>query len=220
MKAQPPQSWPMSLKDFLRVVVGKGIPSARTVKERMRHFRNFLAWWNETAKKAAMQGHMMATEKPELTIKRCKAVGFTEAKFRMFSEYFDMWNAGRKKVKQNRRKPPQSWPMTFKDFLREVVGRNMASARTETDRMRYLKQFLIWWRECLQKGGYYTLEAVTDTAMLYEDWTPEQIIEKRRKDGFSENDIGRWTNAFRQWKEGIFKRRAQVAAKARWGVCD
>jgi hypothetical protein len=116
-------------------------------------------------------------------------------------------------------KPPE-WPMPFKVFLRKIIGEKMASARTEKIRIRFFTEFLQWWREILLDPldrQHSWVQIFTWPRMLKGDWTPEQIIAERQRDGFAYNEVDAWATLFGMgWMPGRFKRRAKIGAKARW----
>jgi hypothetical protein len=111
--------------------------------------------------------------------------------------------------------PGQRWP--FKDFLRVIIGGGMASAQTETSRIRFLTQFLAWWKECLLGPERWLVERSTSQEMSNGDWTPEEIIAQRRKTGFSEAEARSWGWMFKAiWQERKFHRRAKLGGHASW----
>jgi hypothetical protein len=123
--------------------------------------------------------------------------------------------------------------MSFGDFLRDVIGAGLASARTETDRMRYLRQFLDWWKRCQSSEKHVELcrcwlkhaprpfdlernKRIVYNAMYNPYWTPEGILIEKRRTGFTHLDVYTWRWLFTIWTKGRFKRRARLAARARW----
>jgi hypothetical protein len=109
--------------------------------------------------------------------------------------------------------------MSFKTFLRDVIGGAIPSAKTETDRMRHLREFLRWWNSMTlrEEAGFVSMiRSATPPAMFTEGWTPENIIQEKRMSGFSPDDVCVWTSFFELYDGGRLNRRAQKAATARW----
>jgi len=111
----------------------------------------------------------------------------------------------------------QRWP--FSAFLRVVIGKRIASARTETSRVRFLTQFLLWWRDVLvqlSSSWDWKIYESTNERMRDGKWMPAQIITERRQSGFSQPEIDAWSFILGIWLEGKPKRQATTAGRASW----
>jgi hypothetical protein len=116
---------------------------------------------------------------------------------------------------------PYGQNMAFQDFLREVIGKAVKCATTKKTRMHYLTEFLLWWREVLIKPSDVDIweRAVWDrtrAVMRDGNWTPEEIIVQKQRDGFtlSEQDLWRWV--IYQWRQKWKTRRGKTGANASW----
>jgi hypothetical protein len=93
--------------------------------------------------------------------------------------------------------------MSFNDFGREVVGLQIASARTIKKRIKFMTDFLIWWRERLVAYDSmvysYTPRSMLKPDGSVGDWTPEQIIHQKQQEGFNANDYDCWASLFNTW---------------------
>jgi hypothetical protein len=119
------------------------------------------------------------------------------------------------------RPTPALHHMPFKAFLREVVGVSMASARTEPKRRKYLLDFVNWWHERLVASDRGVIRFTPTQMLTYDlsgpaDWTPEQIIAQKERDGFQYDERSMWASLFNGWAHDAPKRRATQAAIASW----
>ncbi|MGD0813243.1 MAG: hypothetical protein ABSA83_06540 [Verrucomicrobiota bacterium] len=118
-----------------------------------------------------------------------------------------------------RRWDPNVWPKTFSEgCLYGVFGRLIPSARTEKARLKYALQMLAWWRDCLKPENAdfpATIRAVTPPRMANQGWTPEQIIEEKRRDGFSGEDYNSWSFVTQRWMHQRVKRRDEAQPPAK-----
>ena len=92
--------------------------------------------------------------------------------------------------------------MPFKVFLRKVLGKVIPSARMEKRRLEKFTEFLIWYREILRdpkNHGSMWVRHRTFLKMLNVDWTPEQIIQERVREGFVEDEIYAWETLLSDW---------------------
>jgi hypothetical protein len=97
-----PASYPVAFKEFLRIVVGGTIASARTETDRLHYYRRFLrdtAYWFESYPAALCKGEPVTpasipepdADKVADIIARDRNEPFTEPQFKLFAEFFLLW---------------------------------------------------------------------------------------------------------------------------------
>lgn len=134
---------------------------------------------------------------------------------------------------------PKSFPCTFKEFLRRVVGGTIASARTETDGMKFYRQFLadtghfgdfMRCRNPVSRGDYEfrrekLKELKLDETAQIEDkdfarfpkWSEEQVaavIEHKRRRCFDQYQFMSAARSFVHWAQDLLRRRARKGGLA------
>ncbi|HZM04355.1 MAG TPA: hypothetical protein VFC44_15240 [Candidatus Saccharimonadales bacterium] len=109
---------------------------------------------------------------------------------------------------------PNAWPKTFSEgCLYGIFGRLIVSARTESTRLEYALEMLAWWHDQINADSAATIRANTPARMTSQDWTPEQIIDEKKRDGFSAEDYDGWNFVTQRWMGKRFKRRGVYKPK-------
>jgi hypothetical protein len=130
---------------------------------------------------------------------------------------------------------PTGFPVSLKEFLRIVVGGSIPSARTETDRMRYYRQFLTAWQSektVKTASGLAVGSSVTQKGAHTAQPDVEQIVQQminrrvrpprvppempKAKPGFNKWEFEFEAELFLAWQSGLLSRRGKAGADMRW----
>ncbi|GEM_PF-6545611 len=110
---------------------------------------------------------------------------------------------------------PRAFPVPLKEFLRIVVGGSIPSARTETDRMRFYRQFLVAWQ--VDEGAAKAEQGTLPILKLHPKDRPQYLIEHHSRKGFDAWGFALEAELFLTWQSGMLARRGASAARQRWG---
>jgi hypothetical protein len=113
---------------------------------------------------------------------------------------------------------PTLWPKTLSEgCLFGIFGRLIVSARTEEARLEYALEMLDWWHDRLFNPKHADnaawIRSATLPRMRDQDWTPAQIIEEKKRDGFSDLDYDSWNLVTQRWMGKRFRRRGLYKPK-------
>jgi hypothetical protein len=101
-----PSLFPVSRKEFLRIVVGGTIPSARTETDRIRWLRDYFAFYQGTRENA------------ETTLAHWQSTALDEATFYGHADFFAAWASGilRRRAVAARKKVTKPFGKSIKPF--------------------------------------------------------------------------------------------------------
>jgi len=114
--------------------------------------------------------------------------------------------------------------ISFKRLLRIVVGGNAASARTETDRMDFLRRFLRSVLRGMNREHKWLKSFAKDmpesipleTIPEPERERVDTWIQELRAEGIERSDLEKWNARFRRWHAELLSDRGRKAAQKRW----